>query len=438
MRKTATLAAFLLAAAFARAESATVRAEFTSVPSGASVAIDGKPCGATPTSAYLPANVAHQVSFALAGYEPEDTIFTPDTSLSKTCHCDMKPVKGLLLVTSEPEGAEITVDGYSLGETPRLITTLDARNVHYLLLRKNGYLERKLEVKFYGRKPLVHNVKLPVDSGTVEVKTDPEGADVILNGVSRGKTPVSVSNIPKGRISIVLRKKGYSEETRDISVPAGEVERVFVTMEELPGSLNLLSRPEGARFYVDGHAEGRAPVSIKKIKAGTHTIRAELDGHAPVEKTVKVERGKALTEEFVLSNILGRLEIVSNPPGAVILLDGKPAGSTRSGTPGAEESDILTIPDVKEGPHTVAIRKRGYAEARKNVTVESSKAVQIRAKLRKLFIPNIRVTTDTGVIEGILESQNENTMFIRIREGILYPVPRINIRGEPEMLDSEP
>ena len=236
MRKTATLAAFLLAAAFARAESATVRAEFTSVPSGASVAIDGKPCGATPTSAYLPANVAHQVSFALAGYEPEDTIFTPDTSLSKTCHCDMKPVKGLLLVTSEPEGAEITVDGYSLGETPRLITTLDARNVHYLLLRKNGYLERKLEVKFYGRKPLVHNVKLPVDSGTVEVKTDPEGADVILNGVSRGKTPVSVSNIPKGRISIVLRKKGYSEETRDISVPAGEIERVFVTMEELPGS----------------------------------------------------------------------------------------------------------------------------------------------------------------------------------------------------------
>ena len=436
MRRSAIYAAFLAFAAFARAETASVRVEFTSVPSGATVSIDGKPCGATPTTAYLPADAPRLASFSLSGYETEDIVFTPGDPLSKTCHCDMKPVKGLLLVTSEPEGAEITVDGYSLGETPRLVTTLDAKDVHHLLLRKNGCLERKLEVKFFGRKPVVHHVKLPVDSGTVEVKTDPAGADVILNGIARGRTPVTVSNIPKGRISVSIRKDGYLEETRDISVSAGETERVFVTLEELPGSLNLISQPEGARFYVDGHAAGRSPVSIDKIKSGLYTVRAELDGHAPVERDVSVARGKATTEEFVLSNILGRIEIATTPPGASVYLDGKIAGVARSETPGAEKSDILTIQNVKEGQHTVTVRKKGYAEYHRNVTVEPAKAVQIGAKLVQLFIPDIRITTDTGVVEGILESKTENTIFVRRRDGIVYPVPRANIRGTPEMLDA--
>ena len=217
---------FALFAALAAAAplSAGVQVEFTSTPEAAGVFIDGRLRGSTPLvlrGAELEVGRRHHLRFSKEGYEDVDMFFAARDGDRFVQHAELVPQKGLLLVTTEPEGAEISRDGYSLGTTPRLVTSLNAKDVHTLVIRKAGYQDRKLEVRFNGRRPLVRNVSLVLDSGVLKIGSSPAGAEVTVNGISRGPAPVTVTGIPKGRVALSVKKEGYRPFMREISVNAG-------------------------------------------------------------------------------------------------------------------------------------------------------------------------------------------------------------------------
>lgn len=167
--------------------------DFTSTPEGAQVFINGESRNKTPfkISDLKPASTYH-VRMELDDYEPYDAVIKPLEGYNEPVFAKLNPLKGILLVTSEPEGAEISLNGYSLGETPRLVTTLETKDSYTLVLKKTGYLDNKIEIRFNGRRPLVRNVKLVLNSGVANIASEPEGAEVVLNGISRGHTPVVV------------------------------------------------------------------------------------------------------------------------------------------------------------------------------------------------------------------------------------------------------
>jgi hypothetical protein len=59
----------------------------------------------------------------------------------------------------------------------------------------------------------------------------------------------------------------------------------------LVGSLRVVSQPPGALVSVAGKELGRAPLE-STVLTGEHMVRAELDGHAPVERSVRVQAGE--------------------------------------------------------------------------------------------------------------------------------------------------
>ena len=411
---------------------------FTSAPSGAKVFLDGKLVGSTAQSLWtdVSAGETHHVRFAMDGYETVDDFISVTEGAHVAKHADMMPVKGLLLVTTNPEGAEISLDGYSLGETPRLITTLNAKDVHDLVLRKTGYQDRKLEVRFDGRNPLVRNVNLLLDSGVINVTSSPAGAEVTLNGIVRGKTPVQVSGIPKGRVSVTLTKPGYEDELREMAVKAGDEQDLFVTLKERPGTLKLVSAPEGARFYIDDEAQGRGPVVAKGLAPKSYRVRAELDGYGTVEKTVSVGRGAVVVEEFRLSCILGSLEVRTIPADASVYVDGKFCGVTKpaGGDKPDEASETLIIPNLKDGEHTLVVKCQGHAESVRHPVVEASKATQVNVKMKRVFTPNIRLVTATGTIEGVLVSSDQTSYIVEVSMGIKRSILRSTVRSVEPIL----
>lgn len=414
---------------------------FTSAPAGAKVLVDGELIGSTVQSLWtdLSAGPAHHVQFALDGYETVDEylVLTEGSHIVK--HADMVPLKGLLLVTTEPEGAEISLDGYSLGETPRLITSLNAKDTHNLVLRKTGYQDRKLEVRFDGRNPLVRNVNLVLDSGVINITSEPAGVEVTLNGISRGTTPVTVSGIPKGRASVTLRREGYIEELREIAVNAGDVQDLFVTMRAQPGTLKLTSVPEGARFYIDDEAQGRGPVFAKGLAPKTYSVRAEMDGYGTVERMISVGRGETVAEEFKLVSILGSLEIRTMPAEASVYVDGKFCGVTKSGGGDGktEASETLIIPNLKDGEHTLVVKCQGHAEIVRHPVVEASKATQVNIKLKRVFTPDIRLVTATGTIEGVLVSSDPLSYVVEVSLGITRSISRDTVRSVEPILQEK-
>ena len=410
------------------------RVDFTSQPEGANVFIDGALRGVTPLTLFDLSTGNHHVRFELADYEQKDDFLSiSDGVYAQQRHAELTPVKGLLLVTSDPAGCAISLDGLSLGETPRLITTLDAKGTYKLLLEKAGYQSRTTEVKFSGRTPLVKRETLILDSGVLEVASKPSGASVMVNGLDRGKTPLKLTDIPKGRVAITLKLGGYRDVSRELTLNAGDSQRLDVSLEGIPGSLYLTSVPDGARFYIDGSAQGKGPIELANVAPGTYKVRAQIDGYGDVEKTVVVGNGQTVREEFKLESVLGRLEVRTQPVGAQVFVDGRLCGVTKSESQ-SSVSDVLTVDGLTEGEHTLILKRAGYGEVVKRPHVESRKATAVDVKLKRVFTPNIRIETLTGTYTGVLVNNGVDNIVIEVSMGVTRSFPRVDVR-KVELLD---
>ncbi len=435
MRRLLTLAWALAALALGAAEAeCSLRVDFAADPEGADVVVDGALRGRAPLTLYDLAPGAHHVRFELRDYEPQDAFFELVPGVYSLQSVQLAPVKGLLLVTSEPSGCDVSLDGMSLGETPRLVTTLDAKDTYRLVLQKPGYQPRTVEVKFSGRTPLVRHEKLILDSGILEIRSEPAGAAVSVNGIPRGETPVTVRGVPKGAATVVLQKSGYGAVVRELALNAGDTQTLFLKLEGLPGALKLSSVPEGARFYVNGDSQGKGPLTLNHLAPGEYVVRAELEGYGTKERTIRIGNGETASEEFRLENVLGRLEIRTKPAGAQVFVDGHAVGRTTSASDAAEVSEVLTVADLKAGEHTVIIKKEGYAEAVRRPVLEASRATPLDVRLKRVFTPNIEIETTTGTYRGVLVDNAPSALVIEVSMGVSRSFPRADIR-KINMLD---
>ena len=406
------------------------RVSLTSQPTGATVSLDGVNRGVTPLMLFDVDPGCHHLKYRLSGYVDKDVFLTTHQGQIVEHDEVLEEERGLLLLKTEPAGCNIKVNGMSVGETPRFIGNLSVRDAHSIKLSKTGYQDQTISVRFNGREPLVREERLVLDSGVLDVVTDPAGAEVTVNGIGRGTTPVTVRDLPKGTIVVKLVMDGYKEETREIRMNAGEQQTLSVSLAGLPGTLHLLSDPAGASFYVNDEARGRAPLTISGLKPGDYVVRCEKDGYGTLTKTIVVDNGSSVREEFKLSNVMGRIEVRSIPAGADVYLDGRKVGVTKSvGGNEDELSNVFSIENVMEGEHQISLRREGYLEVSRTVNVESQQtAKNHRIVLKRAFVPNVEVETANGTFRGVFKSQNEQTIVIETKPGTDYPIPRQFVR----------
>jgi serine/threonine-protein kinase len=133
--------------------------------------------------------------------------------------------------------------------------------------------------------------------------------------------------------------------------PAADSARVTAS----PFAIETL--PAGAAIQVDGNPAFTctAPCEIT-LAPGRHLIRAELNGHRLVVRSVDVPRDEKL--RIVLERQTGTVMVRSNPPGASIVVDGQ-EWATRTPT-------MLTLP---AGRHQLVFRRDGYAPQESSIVV---------------------------------------------------------------------
>lgn len=336
---------------------------------------------------------------------------------------------GLLLVKSEPAGANIVIDGVSCGETPRLVTYLDAAYPHKLVLRKAGYRQTELKVHFNGRTPLCVSERLVLDSGVVTINTEPQGAEVIVNGAVRGKTPLVVGDVPKGRTTLKLRLDGFKDIAESIAVNAGDEQTLNYVMEGLPGTIALSSVPAGARFYVNGEPKGQGPLVLAGLVPGRYEVRAELEGFDPETREIDVDNGASRSEEFRLANNQGRLEVRTSPAGANVVFDGRNLGVTVSREDDPEFSDVFHIDGISQGEHTLIVRKDGYGESVRHPNIKTGKTSKANVRLKRIFVPNVELVTANGSHRGILVRSDDGYVEIEVALGVVRSFPKSDIKN---------
>jgi len=402
--------------------------DLSSTPPDAEISIDHKKMGSTPQALTNIVPGLHLLHIEKPGFRPIIEPVTVKKGMTLVRAFTLEPVTGLALVTSKPEGAEISYNNASLGQTPMLLTTLNP-GTHRLTLSLPGFQNKNVDLVIEDRTPIKLEVDLMSASGTLNIETDPADAEVFINGISRGKTPTLIERIPEGSVNIEIKAEGYEPHARQVSLAAGEVQKINLAMKPLPGTIQIVSIPTGARIYINDEFKSTTPFAFEKAPPGTYRIRVERPGCEPNARDVVVEKGASLTEEFRMTKITGRIEVVTAPAFATVLLDGVKVDVTRSKKADTTAfSDPLAIEDILEGEHILEVTRKGYAPQKRPITITRDQTIAPQFKLVRQFIPNYEVTTSRSYYKGVLEYINDEGIKIETAPGVTQTIPMKDVR----------
>lgn len=71
-------------------------------------------------------------------------------------------------------------------------------------------------------------------TGSLSVNSNPLDAEIIIDGVKKGRTPSIVKNILVGNHSLIVRHEGYYDETRNITIEETRAREVSATLKRKP------------------------------------------------------------------------------------------------------------------------------------------------------------------------------------------------------------
>jgi tRNA A-37 threonylcarbamoyl transferase component Bud32 len=235
------VAAVVLAAAAALAarrrdaapDAALADVTIESTPGGARVIFDGRELAATaPTTIHVERprpDEPHRLELRLPGYRDWSQAVTLKPGDRAFYRAQLEAPASRLLVTTDPPGAEVAVDGRTVGRTPLGNVTLAADGrAHDLRLRRHGYLDVTERIELVDRKDVVVDRQLAAAPryGTIDLHVEP-WALVYLDGRQIAEAPVKGLSLPVGhhRLKLVNPVR-HKQLMLAVDVPAKHAYRV--------------------------------------------------------------------------------------------------------------------------------------------------------------------------------------------------------------------
>ena len=406
-------------------------------PSGAQVSIGGASKGETPLECEISEFGKSVVEVSQNGYQTSWSTVELTSGSTHSLNIKLEPLKAAVLVHANPEGAAIALDGSHVGEAPLLMPRV-ALGKHKLTVSQPGFQPKTVDLDVPNAVPQKIDVSLVTDSATLRVSTDPEGAQVLLNGVPKGNAPVILDRIPDGTATLEVKADGYKPSKQDLRLSAGDDESLTVTLEPMPASLQVVTIPAGARVYVDNDYRGESPVQLTDLAPGSYRIRVELAAYDAAARNVELERAKSVVEEFRLVPNCGSLLVTTSPADVTVLVDGKIRGTTTAKPDATDQlSDKLEIPLVAAGTRELVFTREGYHETRKTVEVARDQMATVSVELRRRFIPDFEVRTAENTYKGVFQSRTAEFIRIETEQGVIRSFPVKTVLGARPLRDDE-
>jgi hypothetical protein len=367
---------------------------------GASVSFNGEhkgviSGGSLTVPVYTTGTPYTSFSVAKAGYTPYDgSLSMPAEGQTSTYYATLNPLTtpttappvryGSISVESSPAGADIYFDGNYRGRAPLTISAIWPGD-YTISAEMSGYRTYTTTTSVSGdMRSSVYCPLTPVNTaGSLYVLSSPSDASVSLDGLYKGKTPITLNNLAAGTHIIQLDYPGYYDWKSSVEVPEGGTRTVSATLNPMPASstgwVYVSSSPGGASVTLDGNAVGQTPVSgslkLNTIAVGDHTVTLELTGSRRYSTRVSVSPNTVSEVSAVLvpegiSSGKGAMAVSSNPPGANIFVDNNFIGISP-----------LTGNDIAAGNHLVTFRLDGYQEYSTSALVTAGTTSTVSAAL---------------------------------------------------------
>ena len=253
-----------------------------STPSEAVVKIDGRVDGTTPLTVKKIEAGEHTVWVAKADFGEVRRKIVVRPKKKTRLKVSLEPEFGQVQIAVKPNSSNdevmVNLDGDQLGHPPLTLKRI-APGSHKLTLTSPLYkaIERKIKV-VRGKTTRVEEVLIP-NYGTLVIQTKPAGSQILVDQKVRGQSPLEIRlAIGAHRIQAVDKNHSDLIESRRVVIKAGTTQKLLLTLPVKTGSLMVDSIPFAASIEIDGKNRGRAPLSIKHIPIGKHSLVARKKG----------------------------------------------------------------------------------------------------------------------------------------------------------------
>ena len=291
---------------------------------------------------------------------------------------DPPPVPVVTTFRTELDGADVKVDGDSIGKTPLTVTLAPGQHQIIVTANDGRSAEQQIEVKS-GSKKLDLKIALPEAGGngesTLAVLSEPGNARVLVDGTVAGTTPFN-GPITPGQHVIAVEADGRLRQERQVTARQGRDVQLSFSLPAMPKdpAISIESDPAGALVTIDNKERGRTPY-VGPLVAGAHQVVLKLEGHRSVATDLQMpkDRDMSLRLELPTGSASGnpRLTVSSQPLGATVLIDGKEVGPT----PWSDE--------VKPGERKVAVALEGFKPDERKVPVVAGRDADVSFALAR-------------------------------------------------------
>lgn len=218
----------------------------SSVPAGAQITFDGSPLCQSPCTLTDIAPGQHVVAATKAGFASQSRTIHLRAGTSSVALQLNAVAMTTLMISSTPAGGAIVIDGRDTGRLTPTLFSFDKAGVHTVVVKRSGYLEETSTVNVQSGQTANVNVPLKrlgetedirgaggkfkkvfgrgesASMGIVSVKTQPKGAQIMVNNRALDKTAPFDFYLNPGTYEINITMSGYRTLHRVINVEQGE------------------------------------------------------------------------------------------------------------------------------------------------------------------------------------------------------------------------
>jgi hypothetical protein len=300
----------------------------------------------------------HVVRAERDGYVAAQTDVVVRSDAANSVRLRLEKLPGKLNIDTGGVAATVSVDGVEVGRAPGVLSVPAGERT--VLISAPRYLDYVTNLTIQGageRQDL--KATLQTSWGALKVLSTPEGAQVSVDGVEGGPTPVTIA-APSGVRRVQITTPGRKTWESSVVLKAGETVNVGpVTLGQPDAHLVLRSEPSGADATVAGTHLGRTPAEMDLPAGIAHQVVLSAPGYKNWTRAVFAEPGRKLSVLARMEPILARVSVQGEPSGAEVLVDGVARGRT-------PQSFELAATE-----HRIEVRKEGFQAFKSLVTPEA-------------------------------------------------------------------
>lgn len=275
-----------------------------STPAEAKVYLDGIFVGNTPLARTEIESGNHTFKLEYDLYHTETREVEFKDGDDKNISFELKPAFGQLKIDSDPTGAELYINGKSVGKTPYEDEKIPSGK-YRVLLKKKLWSEIEEEIEITDNQLTEKLFKLNKNFGELAVKA--ENSTIYLNGEEKGINSANL-NLKPGKYQVTAKRAKHKDAEKTVFVNIGRVQEVNLKPEPIQGSISVFSSPhktKGAKIFLNGRYSNKNTPAVMPLLIGRYDITLKYPGYLDLTKSINITEGENQKLEFALKTYEG-------------------------------------------------------------------------------------------------------------------------------------